>query len=372
LVFTSGDRVLLHLLLKGSRADPTSGVADQDDIAAYCGIGRTHVPRALKPLINDDLVNESQGRAPGRTRRVKVYNLTEKGCLAAMVLRNKANETVMEWIDETGTSHSEHCVDALRRINDHLGSRGLSQIPISLFLTIGREKVGWNDILFLSSSVRGETTETICIPEGWIPISSPKVPEVFLDRQKDMKRLQDLVDGSSLLALTGEAGIGKRTLVAAWAERNKRKILWLDRGEGSEFCIDADRYDLLVMIGAPMVDVTSTLVRGDGIDLSDPRNEDWPELLRPIPLLGIMDGYLGSSGEGIIDLKGLDEGTFVREAIGSGLPEKLAIPFFKASKGSPMALSYLGELEDSTLGGLGTLDEEAAIMSLILGLRSKL
>ncbi len=372
MVFTSGDRVLLHLLLKGSRVDPTSGVADQDDIAAYCGIGRTHVPRALKPLINDDLVNESQGRAPGRTRRVKVYNLTEKGCLAAIVLRNKANETVMEWIDETGTSHSEHCVDALRRINDHLGSRGLSQIPISLFLTIGREKVGWNDILFLSSSVRGETTETICIPEGWIPISSPKVPEVFLDRQKDMKRLQDLVDGSSLLALTGEAGIGKRTLVAAWAERNKRKILWLDRGEGSEFCIDADRYDLLVMIGAPMVDVTSTLVRGDGIDLSDPRNEDWPELLRPIPLLGIMDGYLDSSGEGIIDLKGLDEGTFVREAIGSGLPEKLANPFFKASKGSPMALSYLGDLEDSTLGGLGTLDEEAAIMSLILGLRSKL
>ena len=108
MVFTSGDRVILHLLSKGNSADPAGGVADQDDIAACCGIGRTHVPRALKPLIADGLVNESQGRAPGRTRRVKVYDLTEEGFQHAMMLRDKANETIIEWTDEDNGSHNSN------------------------------------------------------------------------------------------------------------------------------------------------------------------------------------------------------------------------------------------------------------------------
>lgn len=372
MVFTSGDRVLLHLLLKGNREDSIGGVADQDDIAAFCGIGRTHVPRALKPLISDDLVNESQGRAPGRTRRVKVYCLTEKGILAAVSLRDRANETILKWTDETGEVHSEHCVDALRRINDQLGARGMNQIPISLFLTIGREKVGWNDILFLSSSVRREKAGSIHLPEGWAPATSPVAPDILFDREGDIKELDTLVGGHNTSAVAGEPGIGKRTLVSAWARRSGKKVLWLKQGEEGEYCIDADRYDVLVILEAKMVDVASTLVSGGGVRLMDPRGEDWPDILRELPLIGILNGSIANEGIGLMELKGIDEAIFSKEAERSGLPKQLVEPYLKATKGSPMAVEYLKEMDSSILGKLGSLDEEAAIMSLVLGFRSRL
>jgi hypothetical protein len=85
-----------------------------------------------------------------------------------------------------------------------------------------------------------------------------------------------------------------------------------------------------------------------------------------------MEGNLKSRGSRLMVLKGLDEGTFVKEAKASGLPGKLSNPFYKASRGSPMALEYLKEMDSSILEGLGSLDIEAAVMSLILGLRSRL
>ena len=114
-----------------------------------------------------------EGRKAYVAYKGKVYDLTEKGYQQAVILRDRANESIIEWTDEDGEVHSEHCVDALRRINDRLGTRGLSQIPISLFLTMGREKVRWNDILFLSSSVRGDSSGSITLPEGWVPATPP-------------------------------------------------------------------------------------------------------------------------------------------------------------------------------------------------------
>lgn len=371
LLFTSGDRVLLHLLSKGDSSDPVGGISDQDDIAAYCGIGRTHVPRALKPLIADGFVIESQGRAPGRTRRVKVYRLTDRGKATAVTLRDKANEAVIEWIGENGESHSEHCVDALRRINDHLGSRGMNQIPISLFLTMGKQRIGWNDILFLSSTVRSGRMETISLPEGWAPMSPPPVPDQFMDRKDQMAQLGEMIHGSKVSALMGDPGMGKRTLVSAWAMRHGKKVLWIKKEEAGEFSIDPAKYDLIVVMGVSVLDVTSTLLDSEGVGIKDPRDESWPDIMRGLPLLGILDGTMDVRDDRLMSLHGMDEASFVKRASRAGLPKELIIPFFHASKGSPMALEYIDEMEDPVLKSLSSLDEEAAVMSLMLGLRSR-
>ncbi|MGA1872102.1 MAG: hypothetical protein ACMUHY_00385 [Thermoplasmatota archaeon] len=369
--FTSGDRVLLHLLMKSSRADWSGGVADQDDIAAYCGIGRTHVPRALKPLISDGLVDESQGRAPGRTRRVKVYSLTPKGIMAATALRSRANETMMEWTDEKGSAHREPCVDALRRINDLLGSGSMSQIPISLFLTVGKERISWNEILFLSSSVRREGTESICLPEGFRPLPPPGIPDPFVARDDALRRLSSLIENNDVSALVGERGAGKRTLVSMLAETSGMECLWLTIGGDKEYCIEPSDYDVLVMVGAPIVDVTSTLIEGGEARLRDPRDGEWPDDLMELPLLGIMDGEMEVKGDAVLSLKGLEEAPFLEMARKAGLSEGLAREYFKASRGLPEALVFLQELEPSALSGLDTLDAEAALMSLMLGFRSR-
>jgi hypothetical protein len=322
-------------------------------------------------LITDGLVIESQGRAPGRTRRVKVYKLTEKGIMASMNLRDKANETVIEWMEENGEFHSEHCVDALRRINDKLGSRGMNPIPISLFLTIGKQRIVWNDLLFLSSTVRSDRMETIALPEGWAPISPPPLPVHLLDRKDQLIKLNDLISRSEVSALAGEPGIGKRTLISAWARKYGKKVLWMKREENAEFNIDPTRYDLIVIMGYSLVDVTSTLVDG-GIGLRDPRDESWPEIMKGIPVIGIMDGTIDVRGDRLLQLGGLEEVSFIEKAAEAGLPEELTLPYFHASKGSPMALAYLEDMEVAILKNLGSLDEEAAVMSLMLGLRSRL
>jgi hypothetical protein len=73
-----------------------------------------------------------------------------------------------------------------------------------------------------------------------------------------------------------------------------------------------------------------------------------------------------------MNLEGLDEASFTKRAIQAGLPEEVTLPYFHASKGSPMALAYVEEMDDTVLKNLGSLDEEAAVMSLMLGLRSRL
>ncbi|MBN1539516.1 MAG: winged helix DNA-binding protein [Candidatus Thermoplasmatota archaeon] len=369
--FTSSDRVMLHLLMKGDRMDRTGGKADQDDIAANCGIGRTHVPRALKPLLADGLVEESRGRAPGRARRVKLYSLTTRGITAALALRERANEFVIEWIDDHGRSEKGSCVDALRRINDRLGASSRKRIPISLFLALGRKGIGWEEILGLSSSVHRKTPDTLWIPEGWKQIIPPDLPPHLIERPSELAELLELMERNEVCVIAGDEGAGKTTLVQMLCGRSGLRALWLMRGGDREYLIDPGEFDIMVMVGAPMIDITSTLIGGGRAELRDPRDDEWPEDLRSIPLLGILEGRLVVTGNDVMSLGGLGREVFVGKAVEMGMPGELALEYYSATRGLPAALSYLAELEPSVLSGLGTLDTEAALMSLMLGLRSR-
>ncbi|MGA1865982.1 MAG: hypothetical protein ACMUFK_00780 [Thermoplasmatota archaeon] len=369
--FTSSDRVLLHLLMKGDRIDRTSGIADQDDIAANCGIGRTHVPRALRSLLSDGLVEESRGHVPGRVRRVKRYSLTTEGMTAAMALRAQANEVVIEWIDDQGRLEKAPCVDALRKINDKLGTFSMNRIPISLFLSSGGERIGWEEILALSSSILRKTSETLRIPEGWKPVIPPDLPSHFIERPSELSDLFELIQHHDVCALAGDKGAGKTTLVQILCGRFGLRALWLMRDGEQGSLIDPGEFDMIVVVGAPMIDIRSTLLGRGRTQLRDPRDDEWPEGLRSVPLLGILEGRLEGIGNDVMSLGGLGGEVFVEKAVEMGMSGELALEYYRATRGLPVALSFLAELETSVLSGLGTLDTEAALMSLMLGFRSR-
>jgi len=75
------DRVLLHLCRFATDVPPEEYPADctQAGIAVAVGISRTHVPRAVRGLINDRLVTELTARVKGHDRRMNVYVVTTEG-----------------------------------------------------------------------------------------------------------------------------------------------------------------------------------------------------------------------------------------------------------------------------------------------------
>lgn len=75
------DRVLLHLCRFATDVPPEEYPADctQAGIAVAVGISRTHVPRAVRGLINDRLVTELTARVKGHDRRMNVYAVTTEG-----------------------------------------------------------------------------------------------------------------------------------------------------------------------------------------------------------------------------------------------------------------------------------------------------
>jgi hypothetical protein len=290
----------------------------------------------------------------------------------AVRLKDQASRIEICWKDDDGMSSTEPCVDALRKINDLLCSMSMPQIPFSLFLTVVKENVSWNDILWLSSSVKGTETGSIDLPRGWAPVTPAEVPDDFMDRKEEITELDILLSTRRIAAVTGVVGAGKRTLVARWIMLNRKKPLWLERKEGEEVTIDPGSHDVLVLMGGEMMDIATTLKKGGEVSISDPRDDEWPDPLRSIPLIGIVEGPAKDSGPGLLSLGGLPREEFLEKAKDQGLAPDLAEDYYEASKGIPSALSYLKGLKRSALEGLSSMDREAAVMSLILGLKSRI
>jgi DNA-binding MarR family transcriptional regulator len=75
------DRVLLHLsrFATDSPPDEYPPESAQAGIAFAVGISRTHVPRAVKGLMKDGLIEELTARVKGHERRMNVYVVTQEG-----------------------------------------------------------------------------------------------------------------------------------------------------------------------------------------------------------------------------------------------------------------------------------------------------
>lgn len=89
------ERVLLHLSRFASDSQPGEHPEEcsQAGIASSVGISRTHVPRAVKSLAKEGLVEELRARVAGHERRMSVYSITSEGVRRAAELWEDLSRT---------------------------------------------------------------------------------------------------------------------------------------------------------------------------------------------------------------------------------------------------------------------------------------
>ncbi|MEA3557724.1 MAG: hypothetical protein U9R75_00550 [Candidatus Thermoplasmatota archaeon] len=370
---SSGDRVLLFLLHRSERSDWSGGRSGQDDISLYCGVGRTHVPRVLKPLLQEGLVEEELGRTPGVSRRVKVYSLTPEGVGAAKSLRSSLEGRELSWKDDMRQLHEGTVASTISGINGTLTRLGMKALPLSLLLTFQKDPITWNDVLWLSSTIRGDGISNICLPDGWTPATPPVLPEHVTLRKDIFPELDSALSGKGIAVLVGKKGMGKRSALEHWIEKRGRKALWMCPSTGDRgISIDEGDHDLVVLLGSDMVDIGSSFLINGRPALRDPRDDGWPKVFFDIPVVGVQDGELDLHADGIIHVTGIDEAPFVENAVRYSISRKLAHELYRAVKGSPGFLEYLSEMDGEDVPEIAGKDLETAVMMFLLGYRSYL
>ncbi len=323
------------------------------------------MPRVLAPLISDGLVVEGFGRTPGKPRRVKVYRLTEKGAASASVILDRAKEEPISWSGPDGALREEKLVDASRRLNDELSALKRPSLSLSVLLSTS-SKLRWNEVLWLSASMGAATHKGYCIPKGYTISIPPKPPFKLVGRAKELGTLDRLLKEERFAVVTGSTGMGKRTLILGHANLRGLRVLWLERGSSDELCMDEGSYDLVVLNGPGEMDLSGVLMAGGELEVRDPRDGSWPDNLRSIPLVMMVESELKVKGSPIA-LGGLPMEVFVNNCVEFGLPVTLSKAFHSACEGSPSALVYLRGLTREEVTSISAMEKDDAVLRLLLG-----
>jgi DNA-binding MarR family transcriptional regulator len=197
------ERILLHLRDSGYQGGTLAPAeASQQGIAKTLGLRLSHTSRALKALIGDGLVSEVLGRVPGEARRRKVYSLTPSGSALSQSIAGQVSERVVVVNSERGSTEmtlleaqrlpgGPHSLARLLTLIKADGSLDLDD------LDLGPERTG--PVMFWQGR-----------PPAWL----------FVGRIVELADAARWISsGTSILAVTGEAGVGK-TALASEALRN--------------------------------------------------------------------------------------------------------------------------------------------------------
>jgi len=203
---TAAERVLLHLHDFWTAREPLRETT-QEGISAGAAVLRSHVPRALRSLLAHGEVEESTGRIRGRGRKVKVYRLTEAGIRRARTLLDGLLDEPVD--TEAGPSPAR----------DVARAHGLRPAEVLLRLS----------------------TDGSFRP----PSRSAEKPDGLIGREADLAVLRAWYASSGpALVLYGGRGIGKSSLVRAFAQGLTPPVDWVDL-EGSPRILNESPAELL-------------------------------------------------------------------------------------------------------------------------------
>lgn len=363
----SSDRVLIHLLERGEPKGWTGGVSDQDMIASKCGIGRTHVPRVIKPLIETGKIMEDLGRSPGRQRRVKVYMLSDRGHELAQEVLVTVNSMKVPWKDEDGKQKEGTVEESLGEINERLRSLSMEPVPLSLFLSLPIEDLSWNDIIWTSSSLPKEARMGPMTPNGWRTFHLRD----RIDGMSFSKEMLEKIDSSLIevgkILIKGPGGSGKRDLIDLWTRSRSKKVLWLEKGKGEEgIRLEGGPWDAIVLIGGGDPGVESLLM--EDLHVKDPRGNDWPEELKKLDLLMTTDVKVEIEGP-VMEIEGLSEDLFLEICRKTGLNDDLSLELFGATKGSSRCMRFIAGLSDEDVEEMNGVDVGDGVMRVLLSIK---
>ncbi len=212
-------RILAHLSSTAAQEPATLSVLTQEGIAAATHSGRTTATKWLARMESGRLVIGERAHVPGHRVRKTVYRLTHDGWVEAMKLRTRLESDIVEvlapGLDPTPMRVAEipEIFPAYANLTVAVSLVKGGRLDFTKLHGIGSGGVApvlWGDTLRRLGRVFGRTEEFRAL-DHWAASSS------------------------SLLVVTGIAGIGKSTLVASWLVRQRPRpyIYWFEIHDGT-------------------------------------------------------------------------------------------------------------------------------------------
>lgn len=246
MLVTAAERVLLHLLPLWNAKDTVSE-ATQEGISAGTGLRRSHVPRAVKRIVEDGSAEMREGRLRGRGRKVRIYVLTEAGIRRARDLLAGLDSEEVQFGD--------------RRVT-------IRALATELRVAPGEIVAALDDV-----GVYRPRQVALTVPESDL-----------IERRPDLAAIVEWMKGSvPAFVVYGSRGMGKTALARAFTAGARRPATWID--------ITPDDPGVLRR------DLASSLRNLGGSGSPEAVERDVASL-RP---LIVLDGY-GEVSEGVVDL----------------------------------------------------------------------
>jgi hypothetical protein len=260
---TVKDKILLHLRDSRSRRGHLSHASTQEGIAEGVDMRRSHVPRAVKGLVKEGDVDETSTRLPGRTRKVKTYELTDSGM---RIGREISEDLGKETIIIRGVEETQMTIKEARMAFD--------MTTLEIVRNLTPEKV-------LEIPEEEETEET-----------------EFLDRRAELSEMKDWLNGDvNILVIYSPEGFGKTQLAKRFVKGlRKFDVYWKELSE------DDSTYEIFQSIS----EFLAVRTRTKASELFEEGNIDdlissLPQEMASIRSIYVFDSYF-HVGEDIVDL----------------------------------------------------------------------
>ncbi len=217
--YSTANRILAHLSATASHEPASLSGLTQEGIAAATHSGRTTATKWLARMESTGLVVGERAHVPGHRVRKTVYRLSHEGWVQAMKLRSRLHSDIVEvlapGLDPTPMRVAEipEMFPAYVNMTAAVSLVRRGRLDFTKLQGIGSGGVApllWGDTLRRLGRIFGRTEESMEL-DAWA------------------------VSSSSLLIVTGIAGIGKSTLVASWLVRQRPRpyIYWFEIHDGT-------------------------------------------------------------------------------------------------------------------------------------------
>lgn len=200
------DRVLLHLsrFATDTPLEEYPPETTQVGIAEGVGISRTHVPRAVKTLMKEGLVDEFRGRVASRNRRMSVYAVSMEGFRRAEAIWEEVRSSRVTVCREGAVEEMEGVT-----LEEMFGRR-------RAFGLLSRMKDG---VVELKDKHRTAQRSLEDAPDR----------EEFFGRERELEALEAFLDSDArVMVALGGKGYGTTALIREFVERQEDiDVLWI-------------------------------------------------------------------------------------------------------------------------------------------------